>query len=130
MQNFDERGADAMEAGLRAAKLTPMQVRIFWIAFERALGLKPLTIKEIKTMMHHTAWEQIDKGLKDLMVKNDELSLEELKAKSKRLKCLADFSETLRQRVNERVRGVAVGDIEPLFQQFFTARNQVDETTN
>ena len=77
--------------------------------------------------MHNTAWGKIDGGLKDLMVKNDELSLDELKAKSKRLKCLSDFAEVLRKRVNERVKGVGVGPIEPLFKQFFEARNQVDD---
>ena len=81
-------------------------------------------------MMHNSAWKQIDKGLEALMEGNDQLSPEELRAKSKRLKCLSDFAETLRKRVNERVRGVSVGSIEPLFQQFFKARNQVDETTN
>ena len=78
-------------------------------------------------MEHSVAWDTIDKGLEALMQGNDQLSLDELKAKSKRLKCLADFSETLRKRVNERVRGVGVGPIEPLFTAFFEARNQVDD---
>lgn len=81
-------------------------------------------------MEHLEAWTKIDKGLADLMEGNDELSLDELKAKSKRLKCLADFAETLRKRVNERVKGVGVGPVEPLFTEFFKARNQVDLTTN
>ena len=80
--------------------------------------------------MHNAAWQEIDSGLTNLMDGNDELSDDELRAKSKRLKCLSDFAETLRKRVNERVKGVSVGPIEPLFTEFFKARNQVDLTTN
>lgn len=125
-QEFEEKLGDAMESGLRAAKMSPEQVRIFGNAFSRALGLKLLTYKEIKKMEHDVAWDKIDKGLDELMSGNDELTLEELKAKSKRLKCLSDFAETLRLRVNERVKGVSVGPVEPLFTEFFKARNQVD----
>ena len=73
------------------------------------------------------SWDLIDKGLRALMSKNDELSDAELKAKSKRLKCLADFAETLAKRINERVQGVAVGPIEPLFDRYAKDRNQIDE---
>ena len=76
------------------------------------------------------AWITIDEGLKDLMDKNDELSDGELMAKSKRLKHLADFAETLRLRVNERIKGVKVGPIEPLFEAFLKARAEVDKTNN
>ena len=78
-------------------------------------------------MEHTKAWQTIDKGLKDLMAKNDELPDNELKAKSKRLKCLSDFAEVLRKRVNERIRGVKVGPIEPLFDAFLKARAEVDK---
>ena len=124
-QEFEEKMADALESGLRESKMSARQVQAFRFAFARSLGQKPLTMEDLK--MHNGAWEQIDKGLEDLMAGNDELSLEELKAKSKRLKCLSDFAETLRKRVNERVRGVGVGPIEPLFTEFFEARNQVDD---
>jgi hypothetical protein len=73
------------------------------------------------------AWNQIDTGLKNLMDKNDELSDGELMAKSKRLKHLAVFAETLRLRVNERIKGVKVGPIEPLFDAFLKARAEVDK---
>lgn len=76
------------------------------------------------------AWITIDEGLKALMAKNDELSDSELKSKSKRLKCLGDFAETLRKRVGERIKGMKVGDIEPLFEAFFKARAEVDKTNN
>ena len=75
-------------------------------------------------------WSFVDDGLLSIMSKNDELLDHELKTKSKRLKCLSDFAETLRLRVNERIRGMAVGPIELLFTEFFNARNKVDETTN
>lgn len=78
-------------------------------------------------MENTEAWNQIDKGLKDLMAKNDELSDGELMAKSKRLKHLAVFAETLRLRVNERIKGVKVGPIEPLFDAFLKARLEVDK---
>jgi len=122
--------ADAIDIGLRAAKVSPKQARSFGNAFVKALYGKTFTTKEIKEMMQHSAWEKIDEGLRDLMKGNDELSPEELKNKSKRLKCLADFSETLKKRVNERISGVNVGPIEPLFKAFFEARDRVDETTN
>jgi len=127
-QEFEKKLGDAIESGLRAAELTPIQVRIFGNAFAKTLGIEPFTMEVFK--MHHVAWEKIDKGLRDLMAGNDQLTDAELKAKSKRLKCLSDFAETLRKRVNERVNGVSVGPVEPLFTEFFTARNQVDETTN
>ena len=78
-------------------------------------------------MKNLEAWSQIDQGLRGLMEGNDSLSLEELKAKSKRLKCLSDFAEGLRKRVNERIKGVKVGPIELLFEAFFKARAEVDK---
>lgn len=128
MQNFDERGADAMEAGLRAAKLTPMQVRIFWIAFERALGLKPLTNKEIKEMEPSEAWKEIDSGLRNLMSANDELSDGELVAKSRRLTHLSKFVATLTARVNERLQdNIQPGSIDELFNKYVADRLLIDE---
>ncbi|GEM_PF-1624839 len=126
----EEKIVDAIVVGIEAAEMTPKQVRIFGLAFSKTLCGKPLTFKEIRKMLHNAAWEQIDEGLKDLMRGNDELSMDELKAKSKRLKCLSDFAETLRKRVNERVAGVKVGPVDPLFTKFFEARSKVDETTN
>lgn len=78
-------------------------------------------------MEHTKAWQTIDKGLRDLMSRNDELSMKELENKSRRLKHLAGFAETLRLRVNERIKGVKVGPIEPLFDAFLKARAEVDK---
>lgn len=76
--------------------------------------------------MENTGWMKIDEGLRDLMEKNDSLANSELENKSRRLKHLSDFVKTLKQRVDERVRGVRVGPIEPLFTEFFKARSEVD----
>ena len=76
--------------------------------------------------MENTGWMKIDEGLRDLMQKNDSLANSELENKSRRLKHLSDFVKTLKQRVDERVRGVRVGPIEPLFTEFFKARSEVD----
>jgi len=77
-------------------------------------------------MKKQVAWTAIDLGLKELMAGNDTLSDKDLKVKSGRLKCLSDFAETLRKRVDERIKGVGVGPIEPLFDQYHEARKQID----
>ncbi len=73
------------------------------------------------------AWNTIDAGLRDLMDNNDQLSDGELRAKTRRLEHLERFVKTLRARVNERIKGQAVGDIEPLFTKYAKERNLVDE---
>jgi len=72
--------------------------------------------------MFEPIWQQIDEGLRDLMAENDTLSDDDLKVKSLRLKCLSDFAETLRKRVNERIKDVNVGPILPLFSAYFEAK--------
>ena len=73
------------------------------------------------------AWNTIDEGLKDLMDNNDQLSDRELIGKSKRLRHLGKFVETLAKRVDERIReGVAVGAIGPLFDKYIADRLAVD----
>jgi len=121
---------DVIESGIKAARMEPEQLRAFRLALMKALDDNPISEKELKEMDHHTAWTRIDKALEDLMAGNDQLTDAELKSKSKRLKCLSDFAETLRLRVGERIKGQQVGDIAPLFKKFFEARNQVDLTTD
>jgi len=72
-------------------------------------------------------WHTIDKGLRDLMSDNDSLSINSLKIRSRRLGQLSKFILTLKGRVDERIAGVKVGPIEPLFDQYFEARQQVDK---
>ncbi|WP_299980062.1 hypothetical protein [Desulfobacula sp.] len=76
------------------------------------------------------SWKMIDDGLKSLMAGNDELSPTALKIKTKRLEHLARFAKTLVSRINERIREMPVGPIEPLFEEFFRARNEVDKNAN
>jgi len=76
------------------------------------------------------AWKMIDKGLFDLMSKNDELPPSALIIKSKRLIHLAKFCKTLSQRINERVREMPVGPIQPLFERYHLDRAEVDKQTN
>jgi len=79
--------------------------------------------------MNRDAWTQIDAGLSDLMAGNDQEPVAELKAKSNRLKHLSSFVETLRLRINERIKGENVGDLVSLFSAYYIARNQVDANT-
>jgi len=72
------------------------------------------------------SWSQIDQGLKSLMANNDSFSDDDLRLKSKRLKHLSLFAELLRKRVNERINGVLVGPIEPLFDEYKKARLAID----
>ena len=53
-QEFEEKMADALEAGLRGAKMTPEQVFMFRTAFEKTLGLKPLTLEEFRQLEKST----------------------------------------------------------------------------
>jgi len=76
------------------------------------------------------AWKMIDEGLRSLMDRNDELTDKQLIAKSRRLRHLAKFLETLAKRIDERIKGVKVGSIDPLFEAFFKARAEVDKQTN
>ena len=45
---YEEKIVDAIVEGIKAAKLSPKQVRVFGNAFSRAFGCEPLTEKEIK----------------------------------------------------------------------------------
>lgn len=74
-----------------------------------------------------TAWEKLDSALVALMEKNDELSDRELRAKSRRLRHLAKFTEILAKRVDERIReSVSPGPIQPLFDKFTRERLEID----
>ena len=46
--NYEEKLVDAIVEAIKAAKLSPEQVRIFGNAFSKAFGVKPLTVKEIE----------------------------------------------------------------------------------
>ena len=62
------------------------------------------------------SWQAIDGGLLSLMAKNDELADDELRAKGRRLRHLAKFTETLAKRIDERLReNVNPGSIGELF---------------
>lgn len=74
-------------------------------------------------------WYTIDKGLRELMSDNDSLSIDKLKIRSRRLEQLSGFVLTLKARINERINGVKVGPIEPLFDRYFEDREQVDKNT-
>jgi len=47
--DYEEKIVDAIVEAIKAAKLSPEQVRIFGNAFSRAFGCEPLTEKEIKS---------------------------------------------------------------------------------
>ena len=73
------------------------------------------------------AWKMIDKGLLNLMAKNDELSDRELQAKTRRLKHLAKFVDRLAVRVSERLReNTKPGPIDVLFIQYQAERRAID----
>lgn len=73
------------------------------------------------------SWDFIDQGFRLLMENNDSFLDAELMAKSKRLRHLGKFIETLVKRINERVAGVKIGDIQPLFNQYKDSRNEIDK---
>jgi len=82
----------------------------------------------MKNEENKQSWKTIHEGFKNLMSKNDSLPIADLKIKSKRLKHLSDFVLTLQKRVNERIQGVGVGPIDPLFEVYHEARTKIDET--
>lgn len=51
---YEEKIVDGIVEAIKAAKLTPEQVRIFGNAFSRALGCEPLTQKEIEDARKNT----------------------------------------------------------------------------
>ncbi len=74
------------------------------------------------------AWQEIDKGLHDLMAKNDELSDDALVARCKRLRHLGKFTERLAMRISERLReNTKPGSIQELFAQYKLERSQIDQ---